>query len=250
MYGQKIEPFKDIPFDSSYTIVGFAQSHGKEVDTMERFWFVLDNPDDMNRLKKDWVFKQPASSVTYEKVSFDIEVIKDKRLSTGSGLLFPGQAIVTFSQGKWYKFDTTKLIALHAAHPLHYHKEKKAFETFNQYAAYGNSIVHDPRLLFFYEPSLLHEGTFEMICRRTADAASPIFVASDISKELEKFAPRSSFWVGHVLNDSFNIAHRDVVKIVVHCSKALYDKYDGNGRQKGPWQPAPIEITTFWRDDR
>ncbi len=247
-FAQKDEFFKGIDFDSSYTIVGLAQGYGKSVDTFSRFCFVIDDPVEMDSLKKKWVYTRPVSNIHFEDVSFDIFVVRFSRLAAPSGIIYPKQRIINSGNGHWHPFDTAELVRLHNAHPLHFHTEIKRFDTWNEYIAFGNSIVHDSSLLFFFEPSLRFEGMFDIITYRTSDESSPIFKLRDINEELEKLTSKSNFETGHVLNDSFNIAHRDKVKITVHCSKDLYDHYNVKGREKGPWQPAAILMTIFWRE--
>ena len=248
VFAQKDEFFKGIDFDSSYVIIGLGQGYGKSIDTFSRFCFVIDDPAEMVSLKRKWVYTKPISNFHLEDVSFDIFVVRFGRLAAPSGIIYPKQRIINTGNGNWHPFDTAELVRLHNAHPLHFQKEIKRFDTWNEYIAYGNSILHDSSLLFFFEPSLRFEGKFDIITRRTPDASSPLFKLRDINDELEKLTGKSNFEAGQVINDSFNIAHRDRCKITVQCSKDLYVHYNVKGREKGPWQPAPIEITIFWRD--
>jgi hypothetical protein len=248
--GQTAELFPGISFDSSYKVVGLAQGHGKAVDSMGQFWFVLDDPQDMTQLRQEWVLKKQEDLRGFDFVSLDLYLIQGKRLAGKTGLIIPDWGIVTNGDGRWYRFDTSKLAAMHDRHPLRYHSEHKTFQSFREYVAYGNSVLDDPKLLFFFEPDMRFQGKFELISSRTRDPSSPIFVLRDINRELEALAPKRSWEAGQSETDSFNIEHRDLVKVVVRCSKALYDRYKGKGRQKGDWQPEPIEITLFWRDNQ
>lgn len=248
--GQKARFFSGISFDSSYTVVGLAQGYGRTVDSMERFWFILEDPEDMKQIQRDWIFKKQGDLPGLQFVSLDVYVIQGKRLAAKTGVIIPRWGIVTNGSGGWYRFDTAKLVALHARHPLRYHREDKRFQTYLEYAAYGNSELNDPKLLFFTEPNTRYQGKFEVTSGLDRDPASLYFVLRDVDREMELLAPKGSWESGLVLNDSFNIHHPDSVKTVVHCSKALYDKYEARGRQKGPWQPEPIEITLYWRDDQ
>jgi len=241
--------FKDVVFDDSYTIIGLGQGFGKSVDSLERFWFILENRADIKKLKRDWVFTRPIRHVQYEKMNFDVFVVKDKRVVTHRGVIYPQQGAVTVASG-WFFFDTTKLIHLHEEHPLHYIKKIIRFDTYIQYAAYGNSVLHDPTLLFFYEPSLGFEGSFEILTHRTPEPVSMVNAQEAINKEMEVLDPSTHFQVILPLTDSFNRANTDRVKLIVECSKAVYTKYEHEGREKGPWQPTPIEIISYWRDDK
>jgi hypothetical protein len=243
---QKSAYFKDIQFDDSYSVIGLCQGHGKPGDSLERFSFIVDNLADLEKLKSEWVFSNPEAKIHAEERSVEIYIIKDKQPTAFWSLIWPLQGVV-LSENRYYKFDTTLLLKLHAAHPMHYRKQQMQFETYAKYASYGNTILSDSNLLFFFEPSMRYEGQFTIITRRTADPSDPIFKLRDINKELRMFDPSGKFQAGEPINDSFNISHPNQVKYVVNCSKALYEDYQAIGREKGPWEPTPIEITTFWR---
>jgi hypothetical protein len=248
-FGQKSEFFKGIDFDSSFCIIGIGQSLDKNADTLLRFNFVIDNPEDMIKLSKDWVFKKPVSNIGIEPVSFDIFIIKDKRTFRPGGIIYPRQGIIK-SGNNWYNFDTAALIKLHHDHPLKFRTRKYSFDTFLHYVAFANGILNDSSLLFFQEPSLSFEGEFIIITKRTNDPDSPIWEMGDINKELREFAPENTYTVSNALNDSFNIVNKRATKIEVHCSKSLYDKYKAKTKRSdiSEWQPAEIDIKTYWRD--
>jgi hypothetical protein len=245
-FSQKSEYFKDVQFDSSYSVIGLCQGYGKPVDSLERFWFIVDDLAGLNQLKKEWVFKEPVARVHAEDRSINIYIIKNKREVANWSIIFPDQGII-LSGNRYYKFDTAQLIKLHAAHPLHYQSQKMQFDTYAHYAGYGNGLLQEPKLLFFYEPSTRYPGSFNIYTRRTDQ---PIFTLRDINKELRLFDPAGNFQAGETTNDSFNLTRKDSVRFVVQCSKSLYEQYQAIGREKGPWKPKPIEITTFWRDDK
>ncbi len=247
-FGQKLELFKGIDFDSSYTIIGIAQGYDKNIkDSLTGFWFLLDDPKEMEQLKQEWVFKSQASVLRIEEPNIDIYVIQNKRIFNEGALIFPEQGIIT--KGViWYRFDTARLSALHKEHPFKYHTEKKQFEKYNQYAAYGNSILNDSLLIFFQEPSVKYEGRFNVIANLNPHQSSSILLLGDFNHELRKFAPETSFSAEDVMNDSFNINHSDKVKLRVNCSKSLYDAFKSKTFVKGDWEPAVIEIKTFWKD--
>lgn len=166
--GQKAEFFDNLTFDSTYSILGVARGYGKYPDSLERFWFLLTDPAAMQTLQKDWVFSKPARPTTFNQLSFDVYVIKDKRLAARTG--------------------------------------------------------------------------------RSAGNDSPIFTASDIRKELKVLAPENTFQVELPTYDNFNDTRKDSVRVTVKCAQSLYDQYVPIGRTKGPWQPAVIDITVYWRD--
>ena len=247
VFGQKSEFFKDIDFDSSFCIIGIGQSLDKNADTLLRFNFVIDNPEDMQRLKREWVFKSPVRNISIETVSFDIFIVKDKRVFNRGGMIFPRQGIIK-SGDNWYRFDTAALIKLNRDHPLKFRTRWYNFNSYTKYAAFGNSILNDSSLLFFTEPSLRYEGKFVIIVNRSNDPDSPIWAMADINKELKELAPEHTYTVSNALTDSFNIVNKRKTKIEVNCSKSLYDKYKSKRSDIGEWQPSLIDIKTFWRE--
>jgi hypothetical protein len=248
LFAQQKDLFRGVQFDSSYCIVGLCQGYdGKLQDSLPRFWFYLDDPTDMEKLRAEWIFKKMAGDNAYERTTVEVMLIKDKRLSQPACIIFPNRGIL-IGNGGWHQFDTTLLIALHRQHPLRYRTEIRRFDSFNKYAAYGNSVLLDTSLLFFFEPSIQYEGEFDLIANRTNDPGSPVFVLRDLNKELEEMAPASSFQAGQVITDSFNINSRDKTKITVKGAKALYDKFHNRRYNKTAWRPAPIEMKLFWKE--
>lgn len=247
-FAQKSQYFKDISFDSSYSVVGICRGMGKPVDSLERFWFEVNDLAGLNQLKSEWVFKNSVASLHLEDRSFDIHIIKNKREVGFVSLIWPLQGLI-LSNGHYYHFDTTELVKLHAAHPLHFRSQHLVFDTYRHYADYANSIIHDPALLFFYEPSLNYEGQFTIYSHRKKESSDPYFVLKYVNNELHDFDVSGRYEAGYDANDTFNIAHKDQVRFVVQCSKKLYDAYHSDDRGKGPWEPAVIDITVFWRED-
>jgi hypothetical protein len=88
--GQKLELFNNIDFDSSYTILGIGQGFdGKNQDSLTEFWFLLDNPNDMELLKKEWAFKSMVPRINIESPDIDIYIIQNKRTIHPFGLIYP-----------------------------------------------------------------------------------------------------------------------------------------------------------------
>src|SRR5579872_7389314 len=107
LFGQRVESFGGIDFDSSYTVIGIGQHHKAGDDSLPRFWFILDNPQDLLQLKKEWVFKNRPLHMYFETNDVDIFVIKDKRLVPSSAMIYPVQGLINTDRG-WYDFDTAK----------------------------------------------------------------------------------------------------------------------------------------------
>jgi hypothetical protein len=245
-FGQKCKFFAGTHLDSSYTILGIGRGNGDSGDSLERFWFVLDNLQDMQEIQRDWVFKRPLPFAHMDEHPFDVFVIKDKQLVT-SGLLYPYQGDLTNGRG-WYRFDTTILKRLHATHPLHYHSQNRTFDTYPQYGNYGNTLLQDSTVLFFFQPSLRFQGSFTIESELTADGADLSDMLNDINKELIALSPVGHYETALPKFDKTSDPKVVKVRIEILSSKALYDQFHANKLEKGPWQPTPISTTVFWRD--
>ncbi len=246
-FAQKSEYFKGVDFDSSYCVVGIVQGYNGKIDSLPRYWFVLDDPADMIQLKKDWVFKNPAPHLSVEFSCIEIYTLRNKMEVIPTGLIYPRQEIIK-SGNSWYQFKMKEIEKLHDKHPLHYHTRSYRFGTYKQCITFGNSLLKDSNVLFFYPPSLRYEGEFYIYARRTNDPDSPIWALSDIDKILKSMADGKTFEAGNDLNDTFNIAHKDWTRVTVKSPKSLYDKFESKDFKKADWVPAEIELKVFWRD--
>jgi hypothetical protein len=246
-FAQKSNFLSGIDFDSSYSIIGLGQGHPNVNDSLQGFWFILDNPDDMNKLKREWVFKKVVNPIQLEDRFIEVYVVRNKQLINPGTLIFPRQGVIE-SGITWYRFDTSVLSHLHRQHPLKYHSQLSVFDTQAHFASYGNSILNDSSLLFFLPFSGQYEGKFSITAKRTSDPDSQIFALSYINKELAKLAPDNTYHSYLVNNDPFNMEHTDKVRITVECTKNLYDKYQSKTNIKEAWEPTLIDVKTFWRD--
>ena len=245
-FGQKCEFFEAVHFDSTYTIVGIGRGNGESGDSLERFWFVLDNLQDMQEIQRDWVFKRQLPYIHVDDHPFDVFVIKDKQLVT-SGLIYPYQGNLTVGKG-CYRFDTTILKRLHATHPLHYHSQERTFDTYPQYGNYGNTLLQDSTVLFFFQPYLRFQGSFTIETELTADRVGLSAVLNDIGKELIALSPGGQYAIGLPKFDTTSNPKFIKARIEIQSSKALYDQYNDKKLQKSPWKPTLISTTVFWRD--
>ena len=101
-----------------------------------------------------------------------------------------------------------------------------------------------------FEPSSKYEGKFELTLNKGSDPESDLFALSDLNKELAASYPKNSYHSYSVLNDSFNINSRNKVKVIVECSKKIYDSYNNKWNLKGEWQPPRIEARIVLRDNQ
>jgi hypothetical protein len=247
LHAQKSVFFRNIDFDSSYAVIGIGQHLLNNDDSFPQFWFIIDNPGDLIKLQKDWIFKNEVSSIRIEQNAFDIFIIRDKRTQPGAGIIYPKQGIIK-SETSWYKFDMAKLNVLHREHPLRYHTKTYTFDSYTQYAAFGNSLLNDSSLLFFFEPYLKYEGKFTLTVNRKSKHSDTIFDLHDLNRQMASEFPKMDYNCTIVENDEFNMNNTNKVRFTIECSKALYDKYKNKYAEKGEWQPAKIEVKTFWRD--
>jgi hypothetical protein len=246
-FAQSSELFKGVDFDSSFCVVGIVHGNSQKQDSLPQYWFVLDNPADMIQLKKEWVFKKEVPRISIEFTSIEIYTLRNKMEMIPTALIYPQQSIIK-SGNSWYRFDMKAIAKLHNKHPLRYHTQTIRFDTYKQCIVYGNSLLNDSNILFFLPPSMRFEGEFYIYGNRTNDPNSPDWVHADINKVLKSLADEKTYTSARILNDTFDIAHKDQTRIQVSGPKSLYDKFESKDFKKGDWIPTIIDLKVFWRD--
>jgi hypothetical protein len=76
VFGQKAEVFKKYLFNSTYSIAGVGPTWIKSGDDYKRFAFKVDKLEELDAIKKLWVFDRLAASAVQQN-SFQVFVIKD-----------------------------------------------------------------------------------------------------------------------------------------------------------------------------
>ena len=241
--------YKDLNFDSSYNIIALASSfHDHEKDS-KIYNFLIDNVEDMNNIKKEWTIKRthPKNKISIEENSIVVYVTKDRQLVDSRLLIYPNQGIVHFG-AYWYDFDMKAFLKVQAAHPLIFHSQIFKLNSILEFAFFKDSIQNVPSFLFLTDPPITFEGQFTIVAPRSLDPDSPMFVLSDINKELNAIAPSQKFDAKYSMNDKFNLENTEKVKITVQCSKALYDSYKSGFKEKGEWIPSTIDTKVVFKD--
>lgn len=247
---QKSSVFKNVDFDSTFSIVGMPISflETKKEDVNNDFCFYFNKVDDLNELKKDWIVKNVRPNISLEEYTITLYVIKGKLIYDNQLIIFPKQGIIHYAN-RWYDFDMKKFSQTIKDHALKYHSQYFAFDTWLNYFRFRDSVMQTPNYLFIIEPSKnKFEGYFDIISSRTLDPNSPIFVLHDINEELKAKFDSDEFHASEMTDDSFNIANKTKVKIRVECSKAVYEKYKAKFREKGEWTTYPIDARVFFKD--
>jgi len=247
LFAQKVEFFPKIAFDSTYSVVGTFDYPNDPNDTTIREGFLIDKLDDLVKLKKEWVFSERVPTVSLEGNSITVYTIQEKRTAQKVGLIYPSQGIIN-SDGRWYYFDVKKYTAFFNNHLIKYHAQNKVFENYQQYVAYGNALLTDSSVLFFFEPDRRFEGKFTITVDRKSSPSDPYYKLWDIKRELSYKFSNEFFQCSIVKSDSFNLTSKDKVKITVESSRNLYDKYNSKKNVKSDWTPTPIDIRIYRRD--
>ena len=244
---QQVHVFEGIPLDSSYSIVAytipFTQGQG---DSLQYSFYVHD-PVELKRMKAQWVVHRIVPRFSLEGSSVNLFVIKDKQLVNTQIMIYPRQGIIR-THGTWYDFDMKKFREVQSACPLSFHSGNFQFSNDLDFELFQDSIREVPSFLFLLGPDVHYEGYFDLICSRSPDPDSPILILSDINRELGALTSPENFSAEHLLNDPFNLSHRDLVKIRVHCARSLYTRYQVKGRIKGPWVPATFDAKVIFHD--
>jgi hypothetical protein len=247
LLAQKTAFDKKIIFDSSYCVIGIGQSWSNQTKSFENLSFIINTPEDLALLKKDWVIKKQVPVVQIEKGGFSIFTTKKKLLTqSGVELIFLEQEIIK-AQNSWYKFDISKLKKLHDEHPLEYHIQTFSFDTHLQYAFFYDSVIRRPDLLFLLEPSFMYEGRFVISFEVTPELSNPIWALHIVNEELSAKFSKNSFRAYSVVEQSVykNINRID---IKVESSKDVYNNCKSKLGTKGEWKPALVETTVYFRD--
>jgi hypothetical protein len=246
--GQRVSVFDKISFDSSYTVIALSSSfHDINTDS-KAFCFLVNKMEDLNEIKKDWTVKNIRPRISLEENIINIFILKDKELINSELLIYPKQGIIHMGD-YWFDFDMAKFNKIQVSHPLNYHSQTFHFEAYLDYVNFKDSIEEIPTFLFMFEPTKKEfEGHFNIIAPRTSDNDSPIFVLSDITKELEKLSPSKNFRTQQVMNDKFNLENTKKVKIQVEGSKALYDAYKSKYKEKDEWIPSTLDAKVIFKD--
>ncbi|MGH2647700.1 MAG: hypothetical protein ACRDE8_09040 [Ginsengibacter sp.] len=244
---QKFSVFENINFDSTYSVIALSSSFRDYNKDSKAYSFLVNDVEDLNKIKKEWTVKTIKPTISIEEYSISINIVKDKQLVNSQLLIYPNQGIIK-ARNNWYYFDMKKFNEILASHPLNYHSQTFKFDTDLDFAFFYDSIQNTPSYLFLFEPYFEFEGYFNIIAPRTADPDSPVFVLSEINKELEKLSPTTKFRAQQVLNDKFNLEHTDKVKIKVECSKKLYGTYNNKNNIKEDWIPSTFDTKVIFKD--
>ncbi|MFT3932697.1 MAG: hypothetical protein QM726_03695 [Chitinophagaceae bacterium] len=248
-FSQKFEFFKGLTIDSNYIILGQGQGYDKTADSLERFWFILDKPEDIMQFRKDFKLGKKASHVDFgDKNLIDINIIKNKKQVGVEGVFYPFQEKFASNGKGWYELDTSLLAKLHNEHPLKYHTQKFLFDNYAEYNFFVDSIETVPSFLYMDEPKLQYEGKFTVIVDRDPETSNPLFLEIDLKKEIALLLPENKFHVYTVINDKFNTESKTKVKITVEGPKTLYDRYSNSKNIKGEWEKNLIDPKVYFSD--
>jgi len=244
---QRFSVFETYNFDSTYYIVAMGSSFKDPGKDSKAYNFFVDNVAEMKRMKEEWTVKTMVPHIFYDQDMIDLFIMKDSQLVNTQIMIYPKQGVIR-ARNNWYDFDMKKFEDIEKRYPLNYHSKTFQFASDLDFALFYDSIENTPSYIFLFEPHFLFEGHFDIIAPRSPDPASPIFVLSDINKELEALTPAKNFRAQGILNDPFNEEHTDKTKIMVESSKKLYDRYKNRFNIKGAWIPSIFESKVFFRD--
>jgi hypothetical protein len=243
---QRFSVFEDIAFDSSYSVAATSSSFHYNADS-SKYSFLVTDIKELSKMKTEWEVKKIRPKISIEENIIRIFVIKDRQLVNSSVVIYPEQGIIK-ARNNWYEFDMEKFTTIQSANPFNYRSQFFEFETHLKFALFNDSIQDTPFFLFLLPPFVEYEGHFDIIASRSADNDSPIFVLSDLNKELARKAGSQKFNASLVMNDSFNLEQTKKVLIKVQCAKSLYDAYNKKFREKGKWEPSTYDARVFFKE--
>lgn len=242
--GQEVECFKKFNFDNTYAVIGVGPMSPKDGDSLEKYWFVLDNVEDLNQLKTDWVFREKARNLL-EANSFHVYITKNKKIINAAGCIINPTFNNICVAGEWREFDLAMLRRLHKKHSLHYVTETKTFRTVTEWESYRDSARKERPFLFFIEPNLRYEGQFKVTADKTDKWPNPAVVIGQLKKDF-RILDTSRVNVEYSLSE-YNVKHPEKMQIDVYSSRELFDRYRSDSFHVGPWEPQQIKTTAYWR---
>lgn len=240
-YKQKpIKLFKPYKFDSSDAIIGIDMSDSAN-GRYEKYSFIIDRSADLEQLKKDWVFTDPAD-LQSDKGVFKVYFTKNKVIKKSWAILPERFGIIT--DDGYYLFDPSLLSKLHSKSPLKYSVHTDTLRSKNDYLRFNDSVKANPSFLFLIEPDLLYEGSFE-VSVKAGSRISPENVGERIIGTCDKIKPKTYFRV--YLKEGSNSGNSKYSNYIVRCSQLLFEQFSNPDLEKGSWIPPLYVIRSFWR---
>jgi hypothetical protein len=240
-HAKPVTLFKPYNFDSSDVIIGIDFSDS--ANTWDgKFSFIIDNANDLNELKKSWIFKKDVPPVT-DKGVFNIYYLRNKMIKKG-WIVYPALERIITSEG-FYSFDTSMLSTLHSKKPLVYSIRKDTIRSKDDFLRFNDSVKANAAFLFLIEPGMLYEGSFD-ITVKAGPEFSPQNVGEKIIRICDKIKPKSAFNVYLKENDKVSDAKHKT--FLVKCNKSLFEQFSYAGMEKGDWTTATYVIQSYWRE--
>ncbi len=229
--GQKAEFFKKFNFDKSYSVIGIGPHWATKGDTYKRFSFFVDKLEDLNNLKKEWVFKQ-KSEVIAQQNHFSVYILKDKKI-VGDGVINPSFSNIRADEG-WYYFDTALLEEVAKKHFLNYTVHEDTFSTTQTYFSFYAKIKEDSSFLFLFPPDLEFEGSFRVSVRKTDELSSPKAAIEELERKFNLLTTKDKYHTTYVL-DEYNLKNQNQWTLTVQADKLLFDKFNDDIFIKDKW---------------
>lgn len=242
--GQKSIMFKNYSFDSTYRIIGvgpwaYNNNFDKQKETYERFCFMIDQPKDLQLLKKNWVFRESAEIPAIQMPCFTIYVLKDKKLEN-SWIINPKLENIRTDDG-FYQFNIMELKKLHEEHPFKYTAQKDTFSSETEFNTFYDSAQRVTSFLFLYKPNFNHECEFKVSV--SAVEFSPSTATDALYKEFETILPRNRCRIFYNPADDKDT---EIHIMTVYAPKLLFERYSSEKFIISNCQQKIFESTSFW----
>lgn len=245
---QPVAVFKDFTFDSTYSLVALSTAFSDPARDPQEFSFYVNNLNDLTEMQRQWVLTTKRPRVSIEHSSIDLYLLKGGYLVSSRWMIYPEQGIMHYGDS-WYDFDMKKFRKVQQKHALHYHSQRFAFDSLVDFAFFRDSLQGTPNFLFLFEPGATKfKGSFNVILPGSGDSNGNLFAMSDLNKELKAKFPSETFEVSMVINDSFNLANKNKLRLKVECAKTFYEKFRGEGKETEDWMPYKLETRVIFKD--
>ena len=226
----------NIKFDNETILVGMASDYNVD-KAYDKYNFLIDNSTKLDKVKLYLEHGYELNNKVADENHFMIYAIKNKKI-VDQWLVNPKYYNV-FYNGEAYSFDADKLEEIAKNYPLDVRIEKKIFKDEKEYKKAKKLFDKNEFIILMYEPSFVFEGSFEISVKKN-DKITNAQEAEKYVSDLVTNITKKKTSISYALNEQ-NLMDRSQFSFVVSGPKAVFDKLNSAGVEKGSWIPEIYE---------